>query len=250
MIERARAGGLDLVALADHDTVVGVPEAIAAAGRAPTVVPAIEISARHGNRDIHVLGYGIAIGHPAIVEHTRLAREGREERIRQMLARLSELDVDLTMEAVLEEAGPEAAALARPHLARALHAAGHVGSVGEAFERFIGDEAPAFVPTRLVDVPGAIAIIHAAGGIASWAHPPFSLLGEVLPEFVDAGLDAIECYRPRLTPAERRRMVRYARKHGLLRTGGSDWHGDWQGELGAFSVERDQVGELLDRLEY
>ncbi len=238
---------MDIVALADHDTVAGVAEASAAAGDME-VVPAIEISATHDGHDVHILGYGIAVDHPAMVDHTRRAGKRREERIREMLELLAGLDVEVAMEAVRAEAGPRAAALARPHLARALHAAGHVGSIGEAFDRFIGDEAPAFVPTRLVDVPGAIALVHQAGGIASWAHPPFSILGESLAGFVDAGLDALECYRPRLTPADRKRMVRYARKHGLLRTGGSDWHGDWHGELGAFSVERDEVAELLDRL--
>ncbi len=248
VMERAHAGGLDLVALADHDTVMGVAEAQAAASPDLRVVPAIEISANHGGRDIHVLGYGIAVEHPAMVEHTRRAREGREERIRQMLERLSGLNVDVAMEAVRAEAGPEAAILARPHLARALQSAGHVDSIGEAFNRFIGDDGPAYVPNRLVDVPGAIALIHEAGGVASWAHPSFAILGDTLPAFVEAGLDALECYRPRLTPAERKRMVRYARKHGLLRTGGSDWHGDWHGELGAFAMERDQVAELLERL--
>lgn len=248
LMARARAGGLDLVALADHDTVAGVAEALEAAGEAPRVVPAVEISAVHRNRDLHILGYGIDADAPAIVAYGERARVARAERIREMIGRLSELDVAVEFDAVLEEAGPDSRSLARPHLARALWSAGHVGSVGEAFDRFIGDEGPAFVPTELVDVPQAIELIHAAGGVAVWAHPPLPLLGTALNEFAAAGLDGLEVYRPRLPEQDTNRVRNKARQHRLLVTGGSDWHGDWHGELGSFHLHRQQVEAFLDRL--
>ncbi|MBW3555255.1 MAG: PHP domain-containing protein [Gemmatimonadetes bacterium] len=246
VVDRAVAGGLDVIAIADHDTAAGVPEALGAAAGRLTVIPAIELSANHRQRDLHILGYFVDPAAPALLEYGVLARRGREERIRAMIERLTDLEVVVDFEAVLHEAGPHAHALARPHLARALLTAGHVGSIPEAFDRYIGDEGPAYVATELVDVAGAIALIHEAGGLAVWAHPPLPVLG-ALPEFVAAGLDGLECYRPRVSPQELNRLLNKARHHGLVASGGSDWHGDWHGELGTFHVSRDEVGVVLER---
>lgn len=211
------------------------------------MIPAIEISAQHRGRDLHILGYFVDPAAPAMVEFGTRARRGRELRIRSMVEKLHGLGVEVDFEAVAEEAGPGSHTLARPHLARALLAAGHVGSIPEAFDRFIGDDGPAYVPTDIVDVAGAIDLIHAAGGIAVWAHPPMPLMGEALRSFVDAGLDGIECYRPRVAPEDLNRLLNKARQHDLLVTGGSDWHGEWHGPLGSFSVDHEQVGPLLER---
>lgn len=249
VVTRARAGGLEMIALADHDTVNGVPAAqAAAAGGGLHVIPAIEISATHRERDVHILGYGIDPRHPVMQSYGARARIARETRIRDMIRLLDDLDVAVDFEAVLAEAGPDSTALARPHLARVLWAAGHVGSVSEAFDRFIGDEGPAFVPVQILDVAGAIDSIHAAGGLAVWAHPPLPMLGGALREFVAAGLDGIECHRPRVGPDDLNRLLNKARQHDLLVTGGSDWHGDWHGPLGSFHLGREQIGPFLDRL--
>lgn len=248
VVTRARTGGLELMALADHDTVAGLPTALEAAGDGIRVLPAIEISATHRERDIHVLGYGIDPGHPVMANYDARARIARAERIRAMIRLLVDLDVEVDFDTVLAEAGPGAAALARPHLARVLLADGHVGSVPEAFDRYIGDHGPAFVPIQLLDVAGAIRSIHEAGGVAVWAHPPLPMLGAALREFVDAGLDGLECYRRRVAPEDLNRLLNKARQHDLLVTGGSDWHGEWHGELGAFHVGRAEVAAFLDRL--
>lgn len=247
VVARARAGGLDVIAIADHDTVAGVPEARAAADDGPVVVPAIEITAAHGGRDHHILGYFVAPATPALVEYGQRAERARRIRIREMIERLATLDVAVDFDAVVEEAGPHVRSLARPHLARVMRAAGHVGSVAEAFDRFIGDEGPAFVAARLLSVAGAIDLIHRAGGLAVWAHPPLGLLDAELPGFTDAGLDGVECYRPRLPESDLRRVLAAARRHDLLVTGGSDWHGEWHGELGRFHLGRAELGGFLER---
>lgn len=247
VVERAVAGGLDIIAIADHDTVGGYAEAARAAGGRLHVLPALEISARHRDRSLHILGYFVDPEAAQLLEYTRGARQAREVRIRQMIGRLAELDVAIGFDAVVAEAGPDAHALARPHLARALLSAGHVASVPEAFERFIGDEGPAYVASETMDVPGAIELIHRAGGIAVWAHPPLALLGTALGEFVEAGLDGLEAYRPRLPQPDLNRIVNKARTHGLLLTGGSDWHGDWHGPLGSFHLGRAELGDFLER---
>jgi 3',5'-nucleoside bisphosphate phosphatase len=241
------SGGLDVIALADHDTVAGVREAQAAAGSGLRVIPALEISASQDARELHLLGYFVDPDAPSIVDYTSRAEVAREVRIRQMIDRLAELDVDVEFDAVAAEAGPTVRSLARPHLARALHTAGQVGSVAEAFDRYIGNDGPAYVAARLVDGVSAIRIIHEAGGLAVWAHPPQSLLDELLPPLVDAGLDGLECYRPRLPEPDLKRVLRAAHRHGLLPTGGSDWHGEWHGVLGSFHLGPAQVGAFLER---
>lgn len=248
VVRRAVAGGLDLIALADHDTAVGVPEALEAAGDRIRVLPAIEISAAHRGRDLHILGYAIDRDTTALRDYEERARQARAVRIRAMIERLHGLDVTVAFDDVVAEAGPDASALARPHLARVLLADGHVKSFAEAFDRYIGDEGPAYVPVHLLDVAGAIDLIHDAGGLAVWAHPPLPLLGPALRQFVEDGLDGIECYRPRLPEPDLRRVLAKARQHGLVVTGGSDWHGDWHGELGSFHLGRAEIAGFLQRV--
>lgn len=249
VVTRAADAGLDLIALADHDTTAGVaPARAAAADRDIGVLSAIEISASHRDRDIHILGYQVDPEAPILAEHSMEARARRDIRIRKMIERLEELGVGVEYEAVVEEAGPNAQTLARPHLARVLWNQGHVSSVAQAFDRYIADDGPAYVAVHALDVAGAIQRIHQAGGIAVWAHPPMPLLGGALDEFVDAGLDGIECYRPRVAPPELNRLLNKARQHGLLVTGGSDWHGDWHGDLGSFYLAPDVLDDFLDRV--
>jgi len=247
LVDAAVAGGLDLIALADHDTAAGVHPAMAAARDRIHVLPAIEISTTHRAIDLHVLGYDIDPEHPDILAFAETARVRREERIRAMLGRLEGLGVDLALDDVHDMAG-DARALARPHLARAMLEHGAVGSLAEAFDRFIGDGKPAFLATQLPPPREAFDLVHNAGGLAVWAHPPADLLERELVDFVRHGLDGIECHRPRLTREETRRAVRHARRNDLLITGGSDWHGPWNGELGAFHLEPGDIEAFLDCL--
>lgn len=249
LVARAAAAGLDLIAIADHDTTAGVgPATRAAASSATRIIPAIEISASHRGRDVHVLGYCVDPDAPGLADHSARARERRDARIREMIDHLEELGVSVDYEAVVAEAGPNAQALARPHLARVLWSQGHVSSVAEAFDRYIADDGPAYVPVDAIDVAGAIERIHEADGLAVWAHPPLPLLDGTLREFVDAGLDGLECYRPRVAPPDLNRLLNKAHQHDLLVTGGSDWHGEWHGDLGSFHIGADVLGDFLARV--
>lgn len=248
LVDAAVSARLDLIALSDHDTVGGVEGAMAAArGRPVEVIPALEVSSTFGNREIHILGYDVDPTETRLARHAVRAADLRAERIRRMTVLLGEQGIEVTMEAVVEAAGPEAYALGRPHLARALVAAGHVGSVPEAFDRYIGDGHPAFLPTRLVNPEEAVGLIRDAGGTAVWAHPPQDLVDELLPALVGAGLRGLEIYRPRAGADRMLRLEHVARTAGLLRTGGSDWHGvENNGPLGAFWVTEEEVGGFLD----
>ncbi len=250
VVAHAHAGGLTHIALTDHDTAAGVEEA-RREGEAlgVVVIPGIEVSATWEEGEVHLLGYGIDPTHPEIVSHGRRAGTVRENRMAGMVARLQAQGIPITLEAVEVQAGPERESLARPHLARALVAAGVVEHTWEAFDRLIGDEHPAFVPTDLVSLEEGLELIHAAGGISSWAHPPEALLDTLLPRMRRAGLMGLEVHRPR-TPRERAgRLLRRARSVGLLPTGGSDWHGPEGGVLGEFHLDGSALEGLFSALE-
>lgn len=247
LMRAAREGGLHIVALTDHDTTAGVAEAAAAGVGAVHVIPGIEVSSTHEGAEVHVLGYFIDPEHGALQEYATRAAEARRERMRGMLGRLEALGIAVPFDAVLAAAGPEVHAMGRPHLARALVQAGHVTTFADAFERYIGDTAPAFLPTDLVSACRAIEMIHAAGGVAVWAHPRSDAFERDVRRFVAWGLDGVECIRPRCDAAESLRLETVSRELGLLVTGGSDWHGPWHGRLGGFAVSQDDVGAFLER---
>lgn len=249
LVEAADAAGLAWIALTDHDTAAGVPQALdAAQGRPVRVVSGIEISTRWGQHEFHILGYGIDPLAPGILAHQTASVLRRGERMRAMCDKLNALGIPVTYDEVERAAGPDVQSIGRPHLARALLAGGHTRYYGEAFARFIADGGPAFVAQGFPSPEEAISVIHAAGGIASWAHPPLDLVESLLPDFVAWGLDGVECFRPNLLPQDVDRLRRLAEHHGLLTTGGSDWHGPHRSGLGDFFLREEQVGALLQRV--
>lgn len=246
LVEAAVAGRLDVVALTDHDTVAGLAPARAAAVDRIEVIPGVELSTTWDGRELHVLGYDIDPLAGELLEFSRAAGVRRRSRMAAMVERLGELGIHVPLEEVVRLAGSEAN-VGRPHLARVLLQRGHVRSFADAFDRFIGDGGPAFLPVQLLTPADAIAIIHRANGLAVWAHPPQDLVGPVLPVLAHAGLDGVEVYRPRSPATESEALRQVAAAHGLFPTGGSDWHGDWSGPLGEFSVSPDEVKTFLDR---
>jgi 3',5'-nucleoside bisphosphate phosphatase len=247
LVRAAASGGLRVIALTDHDTAGGVEEALAAAaGSGVRVVPGIEISSRWEQHEFHILGYWIDPTAPAILQHQESALGRRIRRMEKMVQRLNEMGVAVTFEQVVAAAGPSAHALGRPHLARALLEGGHTRYHGEAFSRYIGDGGPAFVAEDFPTPLQAIERIHAAGGLAVWAHPPLDFFVAVLPHFLEWGIDGVECFRPNLTGAEMQLLEHTARAHGLMTTGGSDWHGPHRSALGDFALRADEVRPLLD----
>lgn len=247
VVRRAVAAHLDVIALTDHDTVEGVAKALGEVAGAPLeVIPAVELSSSRHGREVHILGYFVDPTAPVLADYGRRARDGRERRLREMVRRLSDQGTPLPFDDVLEAAGEGRGSLGRPHLARALVGRGYAASVPDAFDRLIGDEHPAFVPTELLTPVEAVKIIRAAGGIAVWAHPPLDLVNELAPELVSAGLRGLEIYRPYFREEKTRRLAEMARSAGLVVSGGSDWHGPDDGELGDFRVPSRDVEQLLE----
>ena len=246
VVSAARAGGLHIISLTDHDTAAGYAEARDAAVGILHVIPGIEISSVHGVGEVHILGYYIDTEHPAITRHGDEARRRRSDRMSEMLEALRDQGLQMELADVVAAAGP-AEGLARPHLARALIQRGYAQNVNHAFERWIGDACSAYRPVNLLDPAGAIDRIHAAGGIAVWAHPPMDVFRSDIRRFRAWGLDGVEVFRPRNSASDSLELEREANALGLLVTGGSDWHGEWNGKLGSFALGREEIGAVLER---
>jgi 3',5'-nucleoside bisphosphate phosphatase len=211
------------------------------------VIPAVELSTTHEGCEQHILGYFIDPLHPEILRYAENAVTKRRERIEGMIQKLQPFGIQISMADVIGSNTSVTRALGRPHLARALAQKGYVQTVAEAFDRFIGDQGPAYLPTDLLSPQQGFDLIHKTGGLAIWAHPRANAIDRNLATFIDWGLDGVECYRPNAPPAETMHLESVAATHNLLTTGGSDWHGSWQGKLGDFYVTTEEVEKLLER---
>ncbi|GJG88359.1 phosphatase [Gemmatimonadetes bacterium T265] len=223
VVEAAHAAGLAALALTDHDTVAGVAEARATGEQlGVAVVAGVELSAHLGADEIHLLALHLSDVDTIAGELARF-RDDRVTRAVQMVARLNTLGVPVTMDDVLREAGP--GAVGRPHVARAVVARGGALDVRDAFDRFLGDGRPAAVEKPRLDARDAIALAHAAGGIAVWAHPGSAGRRDRVQPLVAAGLDGLEVLHPRHSAEDRLRLNALVEFFGLVTSGGSDWHG-------------------------
>jgi predicted metal-dependent phosphoesterase TrpH len=232
LVALVHAAGVSVFALTDHDTLEGLERAAEAAAKLGLrLVPGVEISTRLADADLelHILGYGFDPEHAGLREALQGQREARRGRIPKIVERLQGMGLQITTEDVYREAG--SATPGRPHVARALIAAGLVSDMEEAFRRYLGDGGPAQIRKTVPTPAVAIEWIHAAGGKASWAHPlarPLQRPGgfdRLLRELKAAGLDAVEEVHPAHDPGARRRIRRLARELELKLTGGSDFHG-------------------------
>ena len=249
VVERAAAAGVELFALTDHDTVDGVPEA---AGRARELgirfSPASELSAVHGgHEDLHVLGYELDVSDPGLIATLEDFRGDRARRIAAMADRLRDagLELDDAPLVARREAGKP---IGRPHLADAVLAhpanaerlaAEGIAGRDELFPPYLVPGAKAYVARSRPTVAQAIEVIHAAGGVAVWAHPFWDVddAGEAiatLEAFAAAGLDGVECFYVTHTPEQTRLLHEHAGRRGLLTTGSTDFHGPEHGRFSAF----------------
>ncbi|MFO1487068.1 MAG: PHP domain-containing protein [Verrucomicrobiota bacterium] len=224
LVAHAAQHKLSAIALTDHDTVEGCPRAAAACAAANLqFIPGSELTAEQADNEIHILGYFLDVQNERLLSETAKFQAIRQNRIREMVARLNEIHVPLDVEEVFALANCRAPG--RPHVARALVKAGLVESLDEAFERFLKKNRPAWVPKSKISAQDAIELIHHSGGLAVMAHPGLNRTDEIIPDLVDAGLDGIECFHTKHPKATSEHYLQMARRFGLLVTGGSDCHG-------------------------
>jgi predicted metal-dependent phosphoesterase TrpH len=228
LVTRARAVGITTLAVTDHDTMAAVPETAAfAAAAGMGFVPGIEITTVSRGKDAHVLAYFLSPEASGLSELIADQRRRRVERAREIAAALEKMGAPIDLDALLASAGERSGkAIARPQIAQALIAAGHVSSVAEAFDRFLGENCPAYVPHTGASPARAVELIVSGGGIASLAHPGHLRQDDVIPELVEAGMTALEAYHSTHDEAATAHYVQLARRLSLAITGGSDYHGE------------------------
>jgi predicted metal-dependent phosphoesterase TrpH len=186
-------------------------------------IPGAELTAEQDGNELHILGYCMDTENARLLAQISRFQAVRQNRIREMVARLNQLKVPLSADAVFALANCRAPG--RPHVARALVAAGLCGSLDEAFERFLKKNRPAWVPKFKMSGAEALDLIHQAGGVAVLAHPGLNRTDEVIPGMVEAGMDGIECFHTKHSTATTQRYLELADRFHLLVTGGSDCHG-------------------------
>jgi predicted metal-dependent phosphoesterase TrpH len=249
LVSEAKRFDLVAVALTDHDTVEGCPRMQTACDASGIeFIPATELTAEINGIELHMLAYFINIHSPVLLSEMARFQEGRHERIREIVARLRKMQVPLEEEDVFELANCRSPG--RPHVARALIQRKVCKSLDEAFERFLKKNRPAWVPKDKIKAPDAIQLIKQSGGLAVVAHPGLARTEEALPALIEAGIDGIECFHTRHSPAASEYYIGVAEQHDLLVTGGSDCHGMNKGKplIGSIKLPYEYVRQLKQRL--
>lgn len=245
LVQAALEAGVKALAITDHDTLAGWQEAgQAAAGTSLEIVPGLELSTMYRDRPMHILGFypDRASLEPPLQERIN----GRKQRAQLMAEKLAALGYPITLPEMPGDRAP-----GRPHLAAALVAAGHVASSREAFDRWLGDNGPAYVPYEPFSAEAGIRLLRACAAVPVWAHPYLFRGGTVetiLPNLVAAGLMGVEVYHPHHSPSEVRRLEELCRTYGLLMTGGSDFHGPGANSPDDMAVKLNQLHIPLDLL--
>jgi len=245
---RARQLDLAAVALTDHDTVEGCTRMAAACAAAGLeFIPATELTAEFDDNELHLLGYFVDTGNQTLLTEMVRFQKVRQDRVREMVARLNQLNIPLEADAVFALASCRSPG--RPHVARALVMGRFCSSPDEAFERFLKKNRPAWVPKFKISALDAIALIHQAGGLAVMAHPGLNRTDGIIPDLVEAGLDGLECFHTKHTPSTSEHYVRIAKEFNLAITGGSDCHGLSKGKplIGTVRLPYEYVEQLQAR---
>jgi 3',5'-nucleoside bisphosphate phosphatase len=246
LVQRALENGVDVLAIADHDSVDGLPEAVASAAVAGlTLIPAVELSAVSEGRDTHLLAYFVDPASPVLAEQLVRLRASRLARAQAMVAALNEAGYHVGFDDVL--AVSEGGAVGRSHIARALVDAGYAESVRHAFQTLIGRDRPFYVAKLAATPAEVIGRVRDLGAIPVLAHPGVTSGDDLIEPMIAAGLLGIEAYHADHTPEQVRRYAALAAQNGLLVTGGTDFHGPEapNPDIGAVQVPEEAVRALL-----
>ena len=233
--ELAAAAGCVAVALTDHDRLDGLAPAAARADELGVrLVPGCELSCQASPGTLHLLAYFLEDGEGPLQAELGRLQEGRGDRNRRLVDRLAELGLPVTLEEVEAEAGGEG--VGRPHVAAVLVRKGVVASIQEAFDRWLAKGRPGYVERDRLTVAEAIRLVRGSGGVPVLAHP-LSLglddgaLDGTVGELAGLGLAGLEALYGRYRPEERQALADLAGRHGLVVTGGSDYHGRYKPDL-------------------
>lgn len=250
LVRHVREAGITAFSVTDHDTVAALAEVRALAERSGLeFIGGIEVTASRAGEDVHVLGYGFDEGSPTLLDFLRAQRADRVRRAAAIGERLAALGMPIDVQAVVEEASRHGSrTVGRPAIADALVRAGHVANRQEAFSRFLGRDAPAYVPRPTLPPREVVKVLADAGALTSIAHPGLLKHDDFLARLPAHGLAALEVYHSDHSAEDRSRFAALAARLGLARTGGSDYHGEDPGRprpLGRTRLPRVHYERLL-----
>ena len=224
VVVKANELGFSAIAITDHDTIQGINPALQAADSLDLeVIPGIELNTDYLDSEVHVLGYYINYQNENLVNKMKVLKEARYDRAEKIVDKLNQLDVEIGYSEVLDLAA--GATVGRSHIAQILLEKGYVEEWSDAFDQYLGCQAPAYVGRDRLDVKGAINLIKEADGIPIIAHP--GLIGDdnLLAKFINWGAEGIEVYHTEHDQKEEKKYLQFAKENNLLITGGSDCHG-------------------------
>jgi predicted metal-dependent phosphoesterase TrpH len=245
LVKEAAKAGLACIAVVDHDTVSGIePTLECAITEDIEVIPGIELSTEYNGLEIHILGYLIDYQRKDLSEKLNFLKQNRIERIYKMVDKLKEMGIKLNPQSIF--ALVNQGTIGRLHIARAMFKEGLIGSIQEAFQKYIGDKCPAYVCGFRFSPAEAIKLIKDVGGIAVLAHPYSLNNDELIHQFINTGIMGLEVYYPEHTLAMTQNYLRLAKKYHLLITGGSDCHGSAKLEIkiGSLKIPYELVEKL------
>jgi 3',5'-nucleoside bisphosphate phosphatase len=241
LFEEIRARKLEVFCVSDHDTLAAYPMPADLVARS---IPGLEVDSEHAGHTVHLLAYGVSDNESPLLQTLIRQRIAREERMLEMLDRLKGLDIAITLDDVRVQA-KGAASLGRPHLARALVERGHVSTIQEAFDRYLADEGTGFVALQRLSSRHIIDLIRASGGVSSVAHPKRLREPQHLDELRRLGVDGVEVVHPSADAALETQLREFAGDHGLLVTGGTDFHFPTERPIGV-EFQNGDAARLLD----
>ncbi len=249
IVLKARDAGLAAIAISDHDNVAGLDEATEV-GRSVgvEVIPGLELSVSLGDKDVHLLAYFFDPTHTRLLEYLEFFRHERLKRAERIVRKLNGLDIPISIDAVLDQAG--IGSVGRPHIASALVEEGHIRTYQEAFVKYIGSNGPAFERKYQVGPEEAVRLVAQAGGLSFFAHPGKYTTETDLTAMMDVGMDGIEVIHPSHSPTLQNHYRNLASQYFLLQSGGSDFHGGKKNDesvFGAYTVPMTIVEDMRRR---
>jgi len=253
VILKAKQAGLSAISITDHDIVDAIDEAIEI-GREHgiDIIPGVEISAEHKAKEAHILAYFIDHKNEELLEYLKNFRKERVIRAKKIVTRLNEMNISITFDEVLSKVKGANASIGRPHIAMALVDGSYVANYFDAFNKYIGDDKPAYVKKPNISVSDAVKLIGKSGGLSFIAHPGRSLRNSNnIYEFIEAGIDGIEIIHPSHTEFDTAFYQDLASQYFLLESGGSDFHGGRINDdslLGHYFIGEQKIIAMKNRL--
>ncbi len=251
LMTRARAAGLELISIADHDTISALDEAFRYSAQLQLqVIPGIEITTGYKSYQLHFLGYFVDYSDQKLLAKLNELRDARVMRVKRIIAKLNRIKIPLKLEAVLERVESRNS-IGRPHIANTMVEEGLAGSYEEVFHKYLGIGRPAYEANHPFPPEEAIKMISDAGGLSFLAHPSHYVNSDMLRRLLKSGLNGIEVVHPSHSPEETEFYGAFADANGILKSGGSDFHGGLKKDdanLGKYVVEPEWLEAMYERI--